>query len=277
MLVVASCGGSPTAPQGPPPAPTPSTNTLPRVVVGAPPERVEAGESIQIAATVQDDETASGDLAYAWSDDGLGGVFSALFEPWRVAWAAPHGVSPRAFTFRLVVTENYAVGGAPRSQQVSAATLPVHYNDSRFEVTRMATRFITELFSVYTVTPEEAVQDFTDSCPGKRSERRDIAGNRQAVQILSGVYSNQVVGLNNERTQATITGLCEFRDIPNSGPNAGRTQRIQGVCTMTAVYENWRWYLCDSKFDNVTPVVIESLRFRAPGVRNARNPNFGFR
>ena len=118
VLLVAGCGGSPTAPQSPAPspAPSPSGNALPRVVVAAPPERVEAGESIQIAATVEDDETPPGQLSYAWSDDGLGGVFSALIEPWRVAWAAPHGVSPRAFTFSLVVTENYQVGGAPRSQ-----------------------------------------------------------------------------------------------------------------------------------------------------------------
>jgi hypothetical protein len=281
-LMVAGCGGgsgSPTAPPGPspPPTPTPSSNALPRVSIAAPPERVEAGEAIEISGTVEDDETAAGQLTYAWSDDNMGGVFAALIEPWRVAWSAPHGGGPRAFAFRLLVTENYQDNGAPRTQQVSAVTLPVHYNDSRAEVTRMATRFITELFSVFSVTPDEAVQDFTDTCPGKRSERRDIAGNRQAVQILSGAYSNQVVGLNNERTQATITGICEFRDIPNGGANAGHTQKIQGVCTMTAVYENWKWYLCDSKFTTIGPTVLESLRYRAPGVRNARNPAFGFR
>ena len=51
---------------------------------------------------------------YAWSDDNMGGVFAILIEPWRVAWSAPHGVGPRAFTFRLQVTENYQDNGAPR-------------------------------------------------------------------------------------------------------------------------------------------------------------------
>lgn len=251
---------------------------MPRASIATPiPERVEAGDILEIWANIEDDETARERLAYSWSDDDVGGAFSVLIEPWKVAWSAPHGVDPRAFSFRLQVTENYQVNGAPRSQQVSTVTAPVHYNDSRLEITRIATRFITELFSVYTVTPDEAVEDFADSCPGKKRERADVAGNREAVQILSGVYSNQVVGLNSDRTQATVTGICEFLDMPKSGPNTGRTQKIQGVCTMTAVYENWKWHLCDSRFTSTTPIVIESLRYRAPGVRNSNNPHFGFR
>jgi hypothetical protein len=279
VLVVASCGGSPTAPQSPPPppTPTPSSNTPPRVLLSTPPERVEAGDAIEIAATVEDDETATGQLAYAWSDEGLGGTFTTLIEPWRVAWQAPHGAGARGFTFRLAVTESYQDSGAPRLHQVSAITPPVHYNDSPFEITRIATRFITELFSVHSVTADEAVEDFTDSCPGKVRERTDVARNREVVQILSGDYKNQAVEINLDRTRGTITGICEFRDMPKTGPNAGLTRRVQGICAMTAVYEAWRWYLCDSKYTPTSPTDIESLRFRAPGVRNARNPNFGFR
>ena len=124
----------------------------------------------------------------------------------------------------------------------------LHYNDSLAEVLRIAMRFITELFPNYLVTPAQAVQDFSDSCPGKQRELKDVESNRETVRILSGTYSNVVVTLNSDRTHAKVTGICVFHDIPKSGPNKGRTQRIEGRCDLTAIYEKWNWFLCDSEF-----------------------------
>lgn len=222
---------------------------------------------LEIAADVQDAETPIDQLMYAWTAGNVGGTFDTVSgNPRRVKWQAPRGSPPRAFVFELSVTERYQESGVVKMHQVSTLSSMLHYNDSPAEVMRIAVRFITELFSNFSVTPAEAVQDFSDSCPGKQREREDVEGNRRNFRILSGTYSNVVVTLNADRTGANVTGVCVFRDIPNSGPNAGRTQRVEGRCDFTAIYERWNWFLCDSNFTGSGPPTRE-LRFRVPGLK----------
>jgi hypothetical protein len=275
-MFLAGCN-SPTAPPPPPPPPPappppapPPVNTPPTVsIVSTLPLRVDAGDTLDLTAEVQDGQTPLEQLAYAWAAPNVGGTFDPVAgNPRRVRWLAPRGVAARAFTFELAVTENYLESGVQKQHQVSKLSSLLHYNDSPAEVMRIADRFIEELFSVYSVTPAEAVQDFSDSCPGKRSEREDVRNNREKVRILSGDYSNIRVTVSPDRTRANVTGICVFRDIPKSGPNQGRTQRIEGRCNFTAVYEPWRWYLCDSTYDESDSLTLESLRFRVPGLRH---------
>jgi hypothetical protein len=232
------------------------------------PLRVEAGSVLEVVAEVQDAETPLDQLTYTWTAGSVGGTFDPVnANPGRVRWLAPRGSAPAAFIFQLSVTEPYQELGVPKTHQVSAASSMLHYNDSIAEVMGIAVRFITELFSNYSVTPAEAVQDFSDSCPGKKRELADVEGNRKNFRILSGTYSNVVVTLNSDRTYANVTGICVFRDIPKSGPHAGDTQQVEGRCHLTAIYEQWKWFLCDSEFDAKGLAPTESLRFRVPGLR----------
>ena len=148
----------------------------------------------------------------------------------------------------------------------STKTIQIHYNDSPRELRRVGTRFLTELFADFNVSPQQAVQDFSDSCRGKNDEINDIAGNRANYHILSGTYTDISVGFNSE-TFAEMNGRCEFVDIPTqpSHPNFGKREHISGTCQLTAVYENWRWLLCESHFLPPFGVSIESLRNRVPG------------
>ena len=223
---------------------------------------------LEIAADVQDAETPLDQLMYVWMAGNVGGTFDPVSgNPRRVRWQSPRGSAPRAFTFELAVTEQYQESGVTKTHRVSALSSMLHYNDSTAEVMRIAMRFITELFSNYSVTPAEAVQDFSNSCPGKQRELEDVKGNRENFRILSGTYSNVWVTLNSDRTGANVTGVCVFRDIPKSGPNAGRTQRVEGRCDVTAIYEQWNWFLCDSNFTGSGPPTRE-LRFRVPGLKS---------
>jgi hypothetical protein len=265
FVLTASCR----SPIAPPPPPPPPVNTPPLAAVASSlPVRVEAGQVLEIAADVQDAETPIEQLSYGWVSP-LGGGFTPVNgNPRHVSWTAPHGLPPAPLEFVLVVTEQYVQQGESRSNQVSARSAVVHYNDSPADVMTIAMRFITELFPNFAVTPEQAVQDFSDSCPGKQRERRDVERNRRDFRILSGTYSNVSVTLNADRTRATVSGTCVFRDIPNPGqPNAGRTQRVAGTCNLTAIYELWNWRLCDSTFDPPFSTSRESLRYRVPGLR----------
>ena len=163
------------------------------------PERVEAGELLEIRANVEDTETPLDQLAYAWAADEVGGAFTTISDARHVRWAAPRAMPPRAFAFTLRVTENYQENGLPRTNQVSAVSSQLRYNDSPAGVLRIATKFITELFPQFSVTPAQAVQEFSDSCPGKQREFEDVEKSRQKVHILSGTYSNTAVTLNSER------------------------------------------------------------------------------
>lgn len=266
-LLIAGCGKD-SAQQ--PIAPTP-----PLVVINTPPtisevrpgsERVEANQEVEVVGLVRDAETALDKLAYSWSASPVAGTF--IGNGARIRWRAPQGQkSPDTYALTITVTEDYTSAGQPQRNTVSASA-PVHYNDSVAEITRIGVRFLTELFPTFSVTPEEAVQDFSDSCPGKKDERDDVTGNRKNFHILSGTYTDISVDLDTPKTFATARGTCVFRDIPNGGS----PQAVHGICTLTAVYENWRWFLCESHFASTGPNTPGSLRYRVPGSTKLRAP-----
>src|SRR5688500_17446200 len=95
LVVLAAGCSNPVAPEPPPPPPSP--NTLPRVAIVSPmPQRVEAGESIELRADVEDAETPLGQLISAWAADGLGGTFAPLADARHVRWTSPSAMAPRA-------------------------------------------------------------------------------------------------------------------------------------------------------------------------------------
>ena len=181
-------------------------------------------------------------------------------------WRAPRQqVTPDLYALKLLITEKYTSGGQPKENSVSS-TVQVHYNDSPKEITTISMRFLTELFPTYTIPAQQAVADFSDSCSEKASEYSDVANNRINFQILSGTYTNVSVTPNADRTFADVSGTCVFRDIPKDpkNPNVGKTETVTGICRLTAIYENWKWWLCSSRFEGIG-VTTNSLRYRVPG------------
>jgi hypothetical protein len=266
MAIGASaCGGStPTAPK---PQPIPEKPNAPPVItsLSVANPRVDADGEVTVTAVVEDAETAVDQLSYQWSALPVNGDFTGQGR--EVRWRAPKAQkTPDSYTLSLAVTEKYTALGQPAENKVTK-TVDIHYNDSQSEVLRIGMRFLTELFPTYAVSPQDAVQDFADSCPGKGFELSDVTNNRKNFHILSGSYTNVSVTLNGAKTTADVSGLCTFVDIPQqpSDPNFGRREAVSGICALTAVYENWRWYLCDSGFRGLGTTPLEQLRYRVPG------------
>src|SRR4029079_18616742 len=94
------------------------------------------------------------------------------------------------------------------AENKATKTVDIHYNDSQNEVLRIGMRFLTELFPSVAVSAPEAVQDFSDSCPGKASELSDVANNRKNFRILSGTYTNVSVGFNTTKKSRDVRGGC---------------------------------------------------------------------
>ena len=268
MIWSAACGGSSTTPAGPTPTPQPqpTPNAPPTIVsltAGSP--RVDADAEVTLTAVVQDAETPLDQLTYQWSSTPIGGDF--IGSGAQIRWRAPRGqTTPGTYSIKLTVVEKYVSAGQPMQQEVSKA-VDVHYNDSPAEVRRIGMRFLTELFPDFTVAPASAVQDFSDSCPGKFAELSDVTNNRKQFHILSGSYSPGPIDFNSAKTSATVSGQCTFVDIPTdpTNPFYNRRESVTGICTLTAVYESWRWYLCNSSFRGISTTPLNQLRYRVPG------------
>jgi hypothetical protein len=269
VVWTSACGGSST-PVTPTPTPIPTPvekpNLAPTIVsVTAGSQRIEAGSDLELAAVVQDLETPLDQLTYQWSSAPVKGEFTGSGT--QVRWRAPRQqTTPDLYTIKLTVTEKYVSAGVPAQHEVSKS-VDVHYNDSQSEIMRISLRFLTELFPDFSVSPQAAVQDFTDSCSEKSNELSDVSNNRSNFHILSGTYTNVSVNLNGAKSAADVSGQCTFVDIPTnpSNPLFGRRESVSGVCTLTTVYENWKWYLCSSHFRGTGIVPLNQLRYRVPG------------
>ena len=266
----ASCGGSsikpspvtPPAVVEPPPVVRNDSPVIASITVSSP--RVEADQAVVATAFVADAETPLDQLTYQWSATPVDGTFTGSGP--IATWRAPRQqATPDLYTLKLLITEKYTSAGQPKENSVSS-TVQVHYNDSPKEIMTISMRFITELFPTSTIPAQQAVADFSDSCSEKASEYNDVANNRINFQILSGTYTNVSVTPNGDRTFADISGTCVFRDIPKDpkNPNVGKTETVSGICRLTAIYENWKWWLCSSRFEG-TGVTTSSLRYRVPG------------
>ena len=265
-----SCGDSTTKPSPvtppavvePPPVVRNDAPIIASMTVSNP--RVEADQAVVATAFVSDAETPLDQLTYQWSGAPVNGTFTGSGP--IATWRAPRQqTTPDLYTLKLLITEKYISAGQPKENSVSS-TVQVHYNDSPKEITTISMRFLTELFPTYTIPAQQAVADFSDSCSEKASEYNDVANNRNNFQILSGTYTNVSVTPNADRTFADVSGTCVFKDIPKDlkNPNAGKTETVTGICRLTAIYENWKWWLCSSHFEGIG-VTASSLRYRVPG------------
>ena len=260
---VATCGGDPVTPSNPPP-PVETVNTPPVITsVAVANPRIEANDQVQLTASVTDAETPVDSLTYQWSASIVGGTFTGTGR--QVQWKAPAGAkTPDTVTFTLTVVENYTSLGQPKQNQVSA-TASAHYNDSTKEVGDLALQFLTD-FSTNDVSPAQCVRNFSDSCPGKFAEQGDVENERRLFTILGGDLKVLFVNVDAARTSATTDVDCVFYDIPKTGPRAGIRERVPGICTLTAVYESFKWFLCTSTWrPNGTVTNYDYLQYRVPG------------
>src|SRR5207247_11057203 len=126
-------------------------------------------------------------LTSDWSAAPASGTFTGIGR--QVKWQAPRQQpTPALYTVTLTVTETYTAGGQVKQNNASGSA-QIHYNDSGAEIRKISMRFLTELFPTYSVSPADAVQDFSDNCDGKKFELSDVTGNRQNFHIYSGAYT----------------------------------------------------------------------------------------
>jgi hypothetical protein len=231
--------------------------------------RVEVNTEVGLTAVVQDQETNPANLIYEWSASA--GSFASAAASTR--WRAPATSAPAAYTLTLTVIERYTVtdpdGVTSTRENRTVATAQVQVNDSPGEIAALATTFIDD-FIHPDRSPEFCVRNFSDNCSGKADELSDIRFNRANFVIdpsRSSMGSGSIAFYDNgsasRRTVvpaaqagfAVLLATCRFA---STDLRTGVFGTVTGTCELTTVYENFRWYLCDSHYLNPSSAVVAS-------------------
>jgi len=213
------------------------------------PARAEVNDEIDVAAVVQDRESNPAELTYEWSADR--GTFSGTGA--RVRWRAPTNErTPASYDIRVTVIERFTApgdsGGTEQKENRVSASAPVRVNDSRKEISDLVLTFLGD-FADSRVSPQVCVRNFSDNCHGKADELKDITDGRARADSISSDFHVSDIRFNGDRSFADITAPCKFTSRLKAD---GKVEVATGTCLLTSVYENGRWFLCDSHFNGTT-------------------------
>jgi hypothetical protein len=210
--------------------------------------RVEAGEDVAFTAAITDAESAGeAPTTYLWTAT-IGTITGSGA---TAVWRLPTGVITvgQNVVVSLTVVKPYRVlennAIAPKEYRVTASAAAFRVHDSVAEIRRITLTFLIDYFGNPALGPDQCLVDFSTSCAGRQAEWEDIFNNRKDRLITSSQATVQSIAFNTSRTFANIVAPCTFRDIELA---TGRRYIATGTCLLTAVYEQQRWWLCDSNF-----------------------------
>ena len=265
VAAASACGADP--PNGPTPQPPPPVVNQAPVIdsVVSNVQRAEVNTEVIFTATVRDAETPVDQLIFEWAADA--GTFTGAGS--SISWRLPDtATTPADYVIRVTVREPYGTapaGGQRPENRVTANSNPVHVNNSPKELGELAMRFLND-FANSQVSADTCVREFSNACPGKAAERSQIQDNRRDYDVLSFSLRLREVVVNQDKTSARMRVNCSFTSrvkacVPGTSvPNCavGKTERVEGDCNTTGIYEQGRWWLCDSSFDD--GVLLPSAR-----------------
>ncbi len=237
------------------------TNTLPVIssitVKGIRPNEpanfADLGEEVNVIAAVTDAETTLDKLTYTWT--ATAGTISGTGR--AVTWRAPAAATlPLQATLTLRVTESL---DGTLTQSVTASTT-VNVHDSKAEAGVLAVRFLTEFSTARTTPPATIVRDFWagDVCKaGRDAELQDVADSQANYEMLSykiGEVSSWTLSFGgtcplSEPGDACLAVPCEWRD---KRLKDGEIATSTGTCLLSAAYRQSRWWLCSSRYQNLS-------------------------
>jgi hypothetical protein len=263
-VLIAACGASPAGPITPPPDNTPPpSNALPIIESihakgrrpNQPADFADLSETVDVAASVGDDETAVENLELHWSASA--GTFEGTGP--SVTWTAPAGAeTPLDVTLSLKLIEKYGHPGGPKIYQhevTSSTTLSLH--DSAKEVGDMAKQFLLDFSDSDIRDVGYIMRNFQPGCYGTSDETEQVADNRRRFRIIES-------RINEPATTIAFGGICPYQRRAGDACSAvsvfwksmdldlnNATRSDAGTDWLASFYirEQHRWRLCDSTFD----------------------------
>jgi hypothetical protein len=247
----------------------PAANQAPSIdAITTSAQRVEIEDSVTVTATVRDAETPVDQLIFDWSADT--GTFAG--QGASVTWrAAADAATPANVVIRLTVREVYGTapaGGSRPEHRVTGSSNPIRLHNSRREIEELSMRFLRD-FATSSVSPDSCVRDFAETCSGKLDELNDIRDNRVHYDIVSSSLRFRNVALSSTRTAGNSSVDCAFvsryKACPPNNPNCtiGSLESVSGTCLLTAVYDQSRWWLCQSNFQANNGIMFSRIPLSA--------------
>jgi hypothetical protein len=208
-----------------------------------PPTFADYGETIQVTLVVEDAESAPTQLVYQWQQ-ACGGTFTGTGP--QVEWMAPAiGTLPSTCTIQVTVTDG---------PHVATTSIAVRLHNSIAEVGALALEFLEE-FANSAIPAETTVRNFSSSCPGKAAELKDVQENRRDYIHVSHTYGVA-------KTTIAFGGMCKGRPADacvitpvewrSTYKPTGQLEVATGISTISGIYRDSRWWLCDSSADGVS-------------------------
>jgi ABC-type transport system substrate-binding protein len=269
--LIVACGGSPSSPA---PAVPPQRFT-PQPVAPAPPNNLsviesltakgrrgkepanfaDLAETLDLSATVHDDETPLEELEFQWSAplgsfDGSGP---------SVKWTAPESAdTPVRVTITLKVVEKYGYPDGPKIyQQDVSSSIDVSLHNSRAELDDMSRQFLLDFSDSNIGDVPQIMRNFLPGCYGTAEETAQVTENRRRYRIVESRVDAASTTIN-------FGGLCAYGakrgDACTAVPVFWRSldldhgnaeERVGGTDWLASVYvaDKDRWFLCDSSFE----------------------------
>jgi len=214
-----------------------------------PPLFADYGETIRLTAVVEDVDTPAAQLQYDWH--ACGGTVTGSGA--QVDWKAPTGVSSPTCTIELIVDDG---------SRIATGSVVVRLHNSLEEIGTLVHNFLND-FADSTVPADIAVRNFSNSCPGKADELKDVERNRRDYIHISHTYGGSTItvafgGMCKTKTaDACAITPVEWRStyIPT-----GQLEVATGISTISVVYRDSRWWLCDSSADGASTLGFWFMR-----------------
>jgi len=209
------------------------------------------GETLTVTAVVEDAQANPAALTYQWSAP-CGGTFTGTGA--QVEWKTPAtGTNATTCTVELIVSDG------PR---VVTGTASVQLHNSVAEVSGMALEFLNEFADPNLPADERMVRNFSNSCPGKAAELSDVTKNRETRIINSHKYGTPATTVafgSMCKTKAADACVVTSAEWQSTVKATGAPETAKGISTISGVYRDSRWWLCDSSFDGTSSLGLHFL------------------
>ena len=208
------------------------------------------GETIAVTIVVEDAESTPAQLVYQWQTT-CGGTFNGNGP--QVEWTAPAiGTLPSTCTIQVTITDG---------PHVVTRSIAVRLHNSVEEVRSLVMEFLNE-FADSTIPAERTVRNFSNSCPGKAAELRDVASNRMTHIITAHTYGTPDVSVAFGGTcRSKAADACARTSVhwPSTRISGNRQETVKGTSTISGVYRDSRWWLCESSFDGASTLGLHFM------------------
>jgi hypothetical protein len=151
------------------------------------------------------------------------------------------------------------VSDGPR---VVTGTASVQLHNSVAEVSGMALEFLNEFADPNLPADERMVRNFSNSCPGKAAELSDVTKNRETRIINSHKYGTPATTVafgSMCKTKAADACVVTSAEWQSTVKATGAPETAKGISTISGVYRDSRWWLCDSSFDGTSSLGLHFL------------------